>query len=97
MASAPPDSMGGSGPPPGPPPPPPPFPPEGFDFRDTPGWRGYVQWNLNVTLIAFSTLFILLRLGTRTFIVKALGLDDLIGVVAYIILISFSALEIRGP
>ena len=78
---------------PGPPPP----PPEGFKFSDTPGWKGYLQWNLNVALITFSTFFILLRLGTRAFLVKALGLDDAIGVIAYGVLVAFSALEIRGP
>lgn len=92
-SSAPQDPTGGAaGPPTGPPPP----PPEGFKFSETPGWQGYLQWNLNVALIVFSTVFILLRLGTRAFLVKALGLDDAVGVLAYGVLVSFSAMEIRA-
>lgn len=92
MASAE-DPTGGAGPPSGPPPP----PPEGFEFKDTPGWKGYVQWNLNVTLIAISSLLILLRLGTRGILVKALGMDDAMAFLAFGVLVAFSALEIRGP
>lgn len=73
----------------------PPLPPPGFDFSETPGWKGYLQWNLNVALIVFSTVFMILRLGTRAFIVKALGWDDLLGFIAYGVLVSFSSLEIR--
>lgn len=45
----------------GPPPPPPPD----FNFADTPGYRGYLQRNLNIALIAFSTFFIAMRLAAR--------------------------------
>lgn len=72
-----------------------PPPPPGFDFSETRDWKGYLQWNLNVALIVFSTVFMILRLSTRAFIVKALGWDDLIGFIAYGVLISFSSLEIR--
>ena len=91
MASEAPTDPTGGGPPLGPPPP----PPADFSFRDTPGWKGYLQWNLNVALIVFSTFFIILRLGTRAFLVKALGLDDLMGFIAFAALVVFSALEIR--
>lgn len=74
---------------------PPPPPPPGFDFSETRDWKGYLQWNLNVALIVFSTVFMILRLSTRAFIVKALGWDDLLGFIAYAVLISFSSLEIR--
>jgi len=71
-------------------------PPLDFDFSATPGYKGYLQRNLNIALISFSTFFIILRLGTRAFIVKGLGLDDLVGFIAYAALVSFSSMEIRG-
>lgn len=71
-------------------------PPLDFDFSSTPEYKGYLQRNLNIVLIAFSTFFIITRVATRAFIVKGLGLDDLFGCIAWAALVAFSSLEIRG-
>ncbi|PKS12343.1 hypothetical protein jhhlp_001643 [Lomentospora prolificans] len=71
-------------------------PPLDFDFSSTPDYKGYLQRDLNITLIAFSTFFIILRLGTRAFIVKGLGLDDVFGFIAYAALVAFSSMEVRA-
>jgi len=55
-----------------------------FDFSKTTGYKGFVQRDLNACLIAFSTVFIGLRIYVRKFMTKGLGLDDLMSVVAYV-------------
>ncbi|KAJ9144980.1 Integral membrane protein [Pleurostoma richardsiae] len=70
--------------------------PRDFDFSKTAGWKGYLQRDLNACLIAFSTVFVTLRLYVRAFMNKALGRDDLMTGIAYICLVAFSALEIRA-
>jgi hypothetical protein len=71
-------------------------PPIDFDFSTTSEYRGFLQRNLNASLLAFSTLFILMRIGTRAFMVKSLGLDDLFAGIAYCALVVFSSMEIRS-
>lgn len=41
-------------------------------------------YGLNSTLIAISTVCLVLRLYTRTFVVRALGADDAMAVVAFV-------------
>lgn len=55
-----------------------------FDVTKTPGYNGYVVRDLNAYLIAFSTVFLGARLYVRTFLTKALGLDDLMAAIAYV-------------
>lgn len=59
-------------------------PPGDFDFSATTDYKGFVQRDLNASLIAFSTVFVCLRLYVRAFMTKGLGLDDLMTVVAYV-------------
>ena len=58
--------------------------PQDFDFSTTTDWKGNVQRNLNATLIAFSTLFVGLRLYVRLFYIKAPGRDDVMTGIAYV-------------
>jgi hypothetical protein len=67
-----------------------------FDFSQTSDYQGFVQRNLNICLIFFSTVFVFARLYVRTFMAKSLGPDDGMTVVAYLLLVAFSALEIRS-
>lgn len=64
-------------------------------LRDTPGYRGDTQLYLNWFLIGFSTLFVGMRLYARGFMVKRLGVDDLLAVLCLGCLVSLSAMEIR--
>lgn len=64
-------------------------------LRDTPGYRGDTQLYLNSFLIGFSTLFVGMRLYARGFMVKRLGVDDLLAVLCLGCLVSLSAMEIR--
>jgi hypothetical protein len=74
---------------------PPPPPPDDLDLSTTPGYRGHTQIVLNATLIAFSTIFVGLRLYARCFMVKRPGLDDVLAVVALGALVALSVMEIR--
>lgn len=58
--------------------------PSNFDFSKTTDYKGFVQRDLNACLIAFSTVFIGLRLYVRAFMTKGLGLDDLMSAIAYV-------------
>ena len=73
----------------------PPPPPDNLDLSTTPGYRGDVQITLNAILIAFSTIFVGMRLYARCFMVKRPGLDDIIAVLALGCLIALSVMEIR--
>ncbi|KAH8671377.1 hypothetical protein BX600DRAFT_510056 [Xylariales sp. PMI_506] len=50
--------------------------------------------NLNIALIAISTTLVSTRLFVRAFMVKALGWDDLLALIAFIILTTLSTFEI---
>ncbi|KAH8199407.1 hypothetical protein TruAng_006402 [Truncatella angustata] len=66
-----------------------------FDFSATTEYQGFAQRDLNICLIVFSTIFVCARLYVRAFMTKGLGLDDVMTVVAYLLLAVFSGLEIR--
>ena len=66
-----------------------------MDFSQTPEWRGGIETRLNACLIAFSTLFMGMRLYVRTFMTKALGWDDLIAGIAYVLIMVQSSLDLR--
>jgi hypothetical protein len=72
-----------------------------FDFSQTTEWKGDRQVNLNACLIAFSTLFVGLRLYVRSVLNKSLGIDDAVTVVAYVCPIAYLYLirihEISSP
>ncbi|KAF9882384.1 integral membrane protein [Colletotrichum karsti] len=58
-----------------------------------PNSQGHHIFNLNLALIIVSTLLIGLRLYVRKTIVRALGWDDLIAIVAWALCLTLSALE----
>ncbi|KAK2012672.1 hypothetical protein LZ32DRAFT_559369, partial [Colletotrichum eremochloae] len=58
-----------------------------------PDSAGHHIFNLNLALIIVSTILVSLRLFVRRFLVKALGLDDLIATVAWALSVTLSALE----
>ncbi|KAL2208497.1 hypothetical protein CC79DRAFT_1366705 [Sarocladium strictum] len=73
----------------------PPPPSDDLDLSATPGYRGDTQIVLNAILIAFSTIFVGLRLYARCFMVKRPGLDDIIAVIALGALVALSVMEIK--
>lgn len=48
-----------------------------------------LSYGLNITFITLSTVLLVLRLYSRTFVVRALGADDAMAVVAYVRLLLF--------
>ncbi|KAH6985375.1 hypothetical protein EDB80DRAFT_224283 [Ilyonectria destructans] len=56
--------------------------------------QGHVIRDLNIALIIITTIIMILRLHARGWMTKALGLDDLIAVIAFGFAIALSALEI---
>lgn len=77
---------GGGGPP----------PPSGpVDFRSTPDYLGDRTIVLNSVMIAFSVIFVGLRLYSRLFVAKRPGLDDVFAVLALISLLALSSMDIR--
>ncbi|KAH7305904.1 hypothetical protein B0I35DRAFT_413701 [Stachybotrys elegans] len=74
---------------------PPPPPPDDIVFSSTPGYRGHTQIILNGCLIAFSVVFVSLRLYARFFMVKRPGIDDILAVLALGTLCALSAMEMR--
>ncbi|KAH8900924.1 hypothetical protein GQ53DRAFT_133065 [Thozetella sp. PMI_491] len=66
------------------------------DFRSTPDYHGYVEIQVNSVLIALSTIFYAMRMYTRAFMTKNLGLDDAIATVAFAILIVQSGMDIQA-
>jgi len=66
------------------------------DFSGTPDWHGGVEIQTNGCLIAFSTIFLGMRLYVRAFMTKVLGWDDLIACIAWAFLVVQSTLDIRN-
>jgi hypothetical protein len=64
-------------------------------LSSTPGYKGNSQIILNATLIAFSSVFVGMRLYSRLVMIKRAGVDDLIAVIALGSLIALSVMEIR--
>ncbi|KAK4216902.1 hypothetical protein QBC37DRAFT_415995 [Rhypophila decipiens] len=67
-----------------------------MDFSHTPGWHGGIEQRLNGSLIALSTIFLGMRLYVRAFMTKAMGWDDLIAGIAWALLVTQSAMDIRA-
>ena len=59
-------------------------PPEFTVFDLPPGSRGSVLVNVNIALIVITSTLLFTRLYVRGFMVKALGLDDLLATIAYV-------------
>ncbi|CAM1501038.1 Fc.00g102000.m01.CDS01 [Cosmosporella sp. VM-42] len=57
--------------------------------------KGYVIFNLNVALIAISSVIMIVRLYVRGFMTKALGPDDFLAIVSFGLAIALSSLEIK--
>jgi len=66
-----------------------------MDFSHTPGWKGDLEINLNSCLIAFSTIFLGMRLYVRFVMTHNPGWDDAMAGLAYVMLIVQSAMDIR--
>ncbi|KAI1849664.1 hypothetical protein JX265_008000 [Neoarthrinium moseri] len=66
-----------------------------FDFSQTTDYQGFVLRDLNIWLIVFSTIIVFCRLYVRAFMTKGLGLDDLVTVVTYLLLVIWAGLDIR--
>ncbi|CCF42332.1 hypothetical protein CH063_12364 [Colletotrichum higginsianum] len=58
-----------------------------------PNSAGHHIFDLNLALIIVSTILISLRIIVRKFVVKAMGWDDLIAIVAWGLCVTLSALE----
>ncbi|KAH7118067.1 hypothetical protein B0J13DRAFT_200579 [Dactylonectria estremocensis] len=56
--------------------------------------RGRIVFNLNVALIVITSVIVLARLYVRRFMTKALGLDDLLTIISFVLCIAGSATEI---
>ncbi|KAI4598793.1 hypothetical protein KJ359_002685 [Pestalotiopsis sp. 9143b] len=69
-------------------------PPEFSVFDLPPGSKGGLIVNFNIAFIVISTTLLFTRLYVRVFMVKALGLDDLLASIAYCILTTQSVFEI---
>ncbi|KAI0024294.1 hypothetical protein F4780DRAFT_655723 [Xylariomycetidae sp. FL0641] len=67
-----------------------------MDFRGTPDYHGNIEISFNACLIGLSTVFYGLRMYTRVFMTKTLGLDDGVATIAYIMLVVQSALDINA-
>jgi hypothetical protein len=61
-----------------------PDPPEISVFNLPPDSKGGILANVNIALIVISTVLLSLRLYARGCMVKSLGLDDLLAIVAYV-------------
>lgn len=59
-----------------------------------PDSEGLVMVRLNIFLITFSTILLFGRLYVRAFMVKVLGLDDLLASISWCVLVSLSSMEI---
>ncbi|CAG9986560.1 unnamed protein product [Clonostachys byssicola] len=61
-----------------------------------PDSQGYMLKNLNISLIVTSSIILIARLNTRAFILKSLGVDDLIATISWILLVTYSLMIIRA-
>ncbi|KAK0120452.1 hypothetical protein ONS96_010666 [Cadophora gregata f. sp. sojae] len=68
--------------------------PPGTDFRSTPDYKGGVLRALNATLIPVTTLFFGMRIYVRLFMTKNAGLDDALGLVAYLFAVVLSSFDL---
>lgn len=53
-------------------------------WRPPPDSPGYILERLNIALIVVSSVTMIARMGTRIFILRSLGWDDLIACVAFV-------------
>jgi hypothetical protein len=58
--------------------------PPGTQFWETADYGGYVQRNLNISLVVISTTFFGIRLYVRFFMTKSPGWDDAVASLAYV-------------
>jgi hypothetical protein len=65
-----------------------------FDFRTTTDYRGHMLRAVYITVLVLSMAALLLRLGTRAFVVKRLGMDDLVVTLAFISLAAMISMEL---
>jgi hypothetical protein len=70
--------------------------PQHFDFNMSTGYVGDELRRLLINLLVLSTIMLFLRLGTRAFIVKHFGVDDLMGTVAWVGLVAISMLDMHS-
>lgn len=61
-----------------------PEPPDFSLYDLPPGSQGYMIRDLNISLIAISTVLVASRLYVRGLMIKNLGMDDLLAVLAYV-------------
>ncbi|VUC32909.1 unnamed protein product [Clonostachys rosea] len=66
------------------------------EWDPPPDSQGYMLKDLNISLIVASALVLIARLNTRAFILKSLGVDDLIATLAFILLVTYSSMIIRA-
>ncbi|KAH6681516.1 hypothetical protein B0J14DRAFT_576537 [Halenospora varia] len=67
-----------------------------INYWESPEYKGNAVRNLNSTLIGVTTVVIFLRLYTRGFMSKSLGLDDALAFVAYVLVTCQSAFDIQS-
>lgn len=58
--------------------------PTGTQYWETADYGGNLQRNLNISLIAISTVFFGIKLYVRAFMTKSLGWDDAVAFLAYV-------------
>ncbi|CAH0040134.1 unnamed protein product [Clonostachys rhizophaga] len=66
------------------------------EWYPPPDSQGYMLKNLNISLIIASSIILIARLNTRAFILKSLGVDDLIATISWILLVTYSLMIIRA-
>ncbi|CAG9948990.1 unnamed protein product [Clonostachys rosea f. rosea IK726] len=66
------------------------------EWYPPPDSQGYMLKNLNISLIVASSIILIARLNTRAFILKSLGVDDLIATISWILLVTYSLMIIRA-
>ncbi|CAI6092774.1 unnamed protein product [Clonostachys chloroleuca] len=66
------------------------------EWYPPPDSQGYMLKNLNISLVVASSIILIARLNTRAFILKSLGVDDLIATISWILLVTYSLMIIRA-
>lgn len=59
-------------------------------------WKGYVHIPVHITVIIVATIFIILRVYTRAFIVRNFGWDDTLMIIAWVITMAGGGTAIYG-